>query len=93
MLNTDIMEIHITATELARKAGEILGKVRFRRDVFVIERNGEPVARLIPSPLASEASLAEGLRAWREAGPADAEFADDLERVNRSDQPPKNPWA
>jgi antitoxin (DNA-binding transcriptional repressor) of toxin-antitoxin stability system len=87
------MEIRISATELARKAGEILGKVRFRRDVFIIERNGEPVARLSPSPLTAEASLAEGLRAWREAAAADPDFADDLERVNRSDQPPRNPWA
>ena len=87
------MEFRITATELARKAGEILGKVRFRRDVFIIERNGEPVARLSPSPLSAESSLAEGLRAWREAAADDPDFADDLERVNRSDQPPRNPWA
>lgn len=87
------MEIRISATELARKAGEILGKVRFRLDVFIIERNGEPVARLSPSPLTVEVSLAEGLRAWREAAAPDPDFADDLERVNRSDQPPRNPWA
>ena len=89
------MEIRISATELARKAGEILGKVRFRRDVFIIERNGEAVARLIPSPLGSETTLGEGLRGWREAAAAggDPGFADDLERVNRSDQAPHNPWA
>ena len=93
MLNTDDMEIRITATELARKAGEVLAKVRFRRDVFIIERNGKPVARLIPSPLAAEANLGEGLRAWKEAGSTDSGFADDLERVNRADQPPTDPWA
>ena len=87
------MEIRITATELARKAGEILGKVRFRRDVFVVERNGEPVARLVPSPLAADTTLGEGLRAWREAGSRDEEFAADLERVNDADQAPANPWA
>lgn len=87
------MELHITATELARKLGEVLGKVRFRRDTFVIERNGEPVARLSPSPIAPGASLGEALRAWREAGSPDPDFADDLERVNRADRPPRNPWA
>lgn len=87
------MEIRITATELARKAGEILGKVRFRRDVFIIERNGEPVARLVPSPLSGGTSLAEGLRAWTEASTPDPGFADDLERVNRADRPPRDPWA
>lgn len=85
------MELRITATELARRLGEVLGKIRFRRDTFVIERNGEPVARL--SPLAtSGTTLAEALRVWREAGPADPDFADDLERVNRADRPPRNPW-
>lgn len=86
------MELRITATDLARRAGEILGKIRFRHDTFVIERNGEPVARL--SPLSSWGStLAEGLRAWREAGPADRSFADDIDRVNRADRPARNPWA
>lgn len=86
------MEIHVSATELARKAGEILGRVRFRGDVFVIERNGEPVARLVPSA-GGGGRLDEGLRAWREASAPDAELADDLERVNRADRPPGNPWA
>lgn len=86
------MEIRITATELVRKLGDVLGRVRYRRDVFVIERNGEVVARLAP-PARAGVSLAEALRAWREAGPPDPTFADDLERINASDRPPHNPWA
>jgi|GraSoiStandDraft_41_1057321.scaffolds.fasta_scaffold3395396_1 antitoxin (DNA-binding transcriptional repressor) of toxin-antitoxin stability system len=87
------MELRITATELARRLGEVLGKIRFRRDTFVIERNGKPVARLSPLPTSGGATLAEAIAAWREVGPADADFADDLERVNRADRPPRNPWA
>ncbi len=86
------METKISATELARNLGDVLGRVRYRRDVFVIERNGEPVARLAPLAASSGVSLAEALGAWREAGPADASFADDLERVNAADRPPRNPW-
>lgn len=86
------MELRITATDLARRAGEILGKIRFRHDTFVIERNGEPVARLTPWP-SSASTLAEGLRAWQEAGPTDPTFAEDLDRVNRADRPARNPWA
>jgi hypothetical protein len=90
----DFMEIRITATELARKLGDVLGRVRFRRDVFVIERNGEAVARLSPVPTSQTATLGEALRAWREAGGSnDPTFADDLERVSRADRAPKNPWA
>lgn len=85
------MEARISATELARKLGDVLGRVRYRREVFVIERNGEAVARLAPLPSAG-VSLVEALRAWRQAAPAERRFADDLERVNAADRPPKNPW-
>lgn len=86
------MELRITATELARSVGDVLGKVRYRRDTFIIERNGEPVARLTPWPADEGTTVAEALRAWvsEEADPA---FADDLERVNRADRPPRDPWA
>jgi prevent-host-death family protein len=86
------MESVITATELARRLGDVLGKVRYRRESFVVERNGEPVARLMPLASSKGASLRDGLRAWRSASPRDAGFADDLERVNRADRPPRNPW-
>jgi prevent-host-death family protein len=86
------METRITATDLARRLGDVLGRVRYRRDVFVIERNGEPVARLAPLASGAAAPLAEALRSWREAAPRDLTFADDLERVNAADRPPRNPW-
>ena len=87
------MELRIRATDLARKLGDVLGKVRFRGDSFVIERNGEPVARLVPWPASGHVTLQEGLRAWCEAGTHDPTFADDLERVNNADRPPRDPWA
>jgi hypothetical protein len=37
------VELRISATDLARKLGEVLGTIRFRRDTFVVERNGEAV--------------------------------------------------
>lgn len=87
------MEHRVTATELARSLGEILGRVRFRNDTFVVERNGEAVARLEPLASASTTTLAEAFRAWTEAGPADPGFADDLERVGALDLTPADPWA
>jgi hypothetical protein len=86
------MEIRITATELARKLGDILGKIRFRSDSFVVERNGEAIARISPVAGSLAGSLGEGLRAWQEAAPADPRFAEDLESVNRADRAPRNPW-
>lgn len=84
------MSTRITATELARKLGDILGRVRYRRESFVIERNGAPVARLEPLA-ASPATVREVLTAWRLGGP-DPEFAEALERVGDADRTPENPW-
>ena len=44
------MEHRITATDLARRLGDVLARVRYRGDTFVIERNGDAVARVTPVP-------------------------------------------
>lgn len=87
------MENRISATELARRVGDVLARVRYRGDSFVVERNGEPVARVLPVAEASPASLAEALAAWRSAGEPEPEFAADLERVGALDRTPDDPWA
>jgi len=87
------MESRISATELARRLGDILGRIRYRGDSFVVERNGEAVARITPLAAQSAGSLRDGLRAWASTNGDVGPFADDLERVNRADRPPKNPWA
>lgn len=82
------MEHTIQATELARNLGDVLSKVRYRRDSFVIKRNGIPVARVVPvEPHAGEATLGAALAAWCDSASGDREFADDLEAVNASDKP------
>lgn len=86
------MELSISATELARKLGDVLGRIRYRGDSFVVERNGEPVARITPLVTRSAASVLEGLAAWRQAAPRDPALADDLDRVNRADRPAEDPW-
>jgi prevent-host-death family protein len=87
------MELRISATDLARRLGDVIGRVRYRGESFVIERNGEPVARLVPVPGKNLSSLNEALHAWRATGPADPSLADDLERVGATDRPPGNAWA
>jgi len=86
------MESSISATELARKLGDVLGRIRYRGESFVVERNGEPIARITPIVSRTAGCILEGLRAWQEAAPSDPTLAEDLERVNQADQPPKNPW-
>ena len=86
------MEKHISATELARNLGDILNRIRYRNEVFVVERNGKPVARIAPLPGTAAAGLRAALEAWRSAGGPDSAFADDLERVGAADRIPEDAW-
>ncbi|MGH7482511.1 MAG: hypothetical protein ACRELV_10175 [Longimicrobiales bacterium] len=87
------MEHRISTTDLARRLGDILGRLRYLGDSFVVERNGEPVALLTPLPEGSATSVRDILRAWVEAGEPDPEFADALERVEAADREPGDAWA
>ncbi len=87
------MEHTISATELARRLGDVLARVRYRQETFVVERNGRAVAHIVPVRAdATDATLAEALTAWSRAAPTDGALADDLERVGAADRPPSNPW-
>ncbi len=56
--------------------GDVLGRVRYRGDSFLIERNGKTVAVLKPYRAAPPRDIREVLEAWRKAAPADPEWAD-----------------
>jgi prevent-host-death family protein len=86
------MEHRISATELARTLGDVLARVRYRGDSFVVERNGDPVARVTPLPASSPTTLREAFAAWRAAGPPDPAFADILDEVDAIEWPPDEPW-
>ncbi len=86
------MEHRISATDLARRLGDVLGRVRYRGDSFVVDRNGEAVARVVPLTGRSATSLGEALAAWQLAEKPDPAFADDLERIGAADEPPESAW-
>lgn len=86
------MDHRISATELVRRLGDVLARVRYLNDSFTIERNGDPIARLVPLPGASPATVREAFTAWGQTGTPEREFADDLERVNAADEPPESSW-
>jgi antitoxin (DNA-binding transcriptional repressor) of toxin-antitoxin stability system len=86
------MDHRISATELARRLGDVLGRIRYRGESFIVERNGDPVARLGPVPGAAGGTVREALAEWSASG-ADPELAEALDRVGAADRPPENPWA
>ncbi len=78
------MESKITATDLAKGLSDILNRVRYRGERFIIERNGEQVAVLAPSGPTKGITLREvANRLGDIALPGDG-FAEDLEAVQAS---------
>lgn len=78
------METKITATELSRALSDILNRVRYLSESFLIERNGEPVATLapaIPAPSVTMRELTDRLGGLYLPGEG---FADDLEAIQSS---------
>lgn len=71
----------ITATELARRLSDVLNRVRYKGEEFLVERGGEPVASIAPVGPKSELTLAEFLQILNTGPRPDAGFVDDLERV------------
>lgn len=86
------MDHRISSTHLARNLGDVLARVRYRGESFVVERNGKRVARVCPVEGSDVPSVGKALSAWREAGKPDPGFARDLETVGRDDTMPIDPW-
>ena len=86
------MEHRISATELARHLAVVLGRIRFRGERFVVERNGAPVARLEPVAGLPQVTVREALAIWQ-AGEPDPAFAAALERIGAADRSLENPGA
>jgi antitoxin (DNA-binding transcriptional repressor) of toxin-antitoxin stability system len=81
------MEVTISATYLARHLSDVLNRVYYKGDRFVVERNGEVVATLeVPKPV-RPVSLREIAAALDRIALPDKQFFDELEQIQAS-QPP-----
>lgn len=83
----------ITSTHLARHLGDCLAKVKYRHTGFLVTKNEEIIAEIRPAvtETATNATWQE-IRNAISCYPADPDFAEDLDIVNRSDRLPENPW-
>jgi hypothetical protein len=86
------MTNRLSATDLARRLGDILGRIRYRGEAFVIERHNVPIAQIGPPPSGGTASLREAAEQWLGASEIDSTFAEDLEKIGAADQPPVVTW-
>ena len=82
----------ISATQAARAFSDLLNRVRYRGEVFVIERGGEPICEMSPvkPPRFTGADL---LRLLRSLPKPDAGFWDAVEDATRQKPVlPGSPW-
>ncbi len=85
------METTITATELAKRLSDVLNRVKYRGERFVVQRNGETIATIAPAndrPGITVRELIERIGDLRSPGEG---FADDLEAVQASQEPAQMP--
>ena len=86
---------YITATQLAKNLSDILNRVKYQGEHFVVQRNGETIATLGPPP-AKSITLGELFDALRALPPLDDEWVADMEQVLASrpvlDPADYNPW-
>jgi antitoxin (DNA-binding transcriptional repressor) of toxin-antitoxin stability system len=85
------MESSVSSTEAARHLGDLLARVKYAGESFVLLKSDKPLARLVPIRSTTRARGAD-IMAVLASQPHDPGFADDLERVNRMDRAPANPW-
>lgn len=70
----------------------MLGRIRYRGETFLVERNGVLVAKIGPVTPNTPPRLGELFEAWTSVE-ADPRFADDLQAVGAADTPALDPWA
>jgi len=87
------MATRVSATEAVRTFSDLLNRVRYRGEEFVVERGGEPVCRMAPALAAKRLSLGQLADLLREFPSPDAKFASDVRGVVKSQgRTPKSPW-
>jgi len=77
------MSTRVSATEAARTFSDLLNRIRYRGEEFVVERAGEPVCRMTPAAPAKRLSMKELIALLRNAPAPDPGFAADVRRVVR----------
>lgn len=86
------MKSEITATEAARRFSEVVNRVRYRNETFVVKRGGEPVCEIVP--VRSAAFTARDLAALLRSLPhPDKKYLDAVERhVRKQPRAEKSKW-
>jgi antitoxin (DNA-binding transcriptional repressor) of toxin-antitoxin stability system len=80
------MKTRVTATEAARKFSEILNRVAYKGESFIVKRSGHPICEISPAPN-NEFTASDFAEMIRSAPRPDDQFFDDVEEVIKNRQP------
>jgi antitoxin (DNA-binding transcriptional repressor) of toxin-antitoxin stability system len=86
------MESSISATQLARRISDVLNRVIYRGEAFVVKRGGQPVCRI--HPVGAAYCSFDDFKTLVESAPKpDKRFSSDLEQITQG-QPrvPEPQW-
>jgi len=87
------MTTRLSATEAVRTFSDLLNRIRYRGEEFVVERAGEPICRMTPATPPKRPSLGELASLLREIPRPDAGYASDVRRAARGQgRVPRSPW-
>jgi len=86
------MKTRISATHAARTFSDLLNRVRYRGEEFIVERGGEPVCQIVPARPAVR-TVADLVQLLRTVPRPDDEYFDILEDITKNQPPlPPSPW-
>ena len=86
------MKTRVTATEAARKFSEILNRVAYKGETFVVERGGRPVCEIAP-PNPEGVSTRELVEILKSAPHPDKGYLTLLDKLTRKQAPvERSPW-
>jgi prevent-host-death family protein len=86
------MKTRISSTKAARSFSDLLNRVRYRGETFVVERRGEPICEIVPAR-PSRSTVADFIKLMRSLPKPDKGYLELLEELRRTQ--PKvapSPW-
>jgi len=92
VLNCTFMAKTLSVAETRRRLAEVLGKVSYASEEFIITRKGKPVARIVPyvAPPADRPRTLAEVKGWLD--PKD-NFFQALASIRSRSSKPRNPFA
>ena len=83
----------ISAAKAARSFSEILNRVKYRGESFVVERNREPICRIEPIGRRKALTADRLAEFWASLPRPDSGFADDLDEIHQMFRKlPRSAW-